>query len=222
MSVFDRLKTDCASEWAAYVDHDFVRGMADGSLPLDAFRTYLKQDYLFLIHFSRAYALAIYKSQTLGDMRRGMAGLKTILEGEMELHVELCAKWGIARKELETVAEESETLAYTRFVLESGLRGDLLDLQVALAPCILGYGEIGARHRGVVPEGTDGAPAYARWFAEYASDDYQNAARDFCDWMDQTASAYLTEARYPVLRRIFSEASRLEADFWQMGFKNLG
>ncbi|WP_417691757.1 thiaminase II [Roseibium sp.] len=214
--LFDRLKTDCSSEWNAYTRHAFVTSMADGTLPQPAFRTYLQQDYLFLIHFSRAYALAVYKAPGLADMRQALAGLKTIMDVEMDLHVELCATWGITKDELEHMPEASETLAYTRFVLESGLRGDLLDLQVALAPCILGYGEIGQQNRAATPQGPMAA-AYQRWFGEYASDEYAEAASDFADWMNRTADVYLTEARYSNVRRIFSQATRLEADFWQMG-----
>jgi thiaminase (transcriptional activator TenA) len=43
--------------------------LADGSLPKAAFRHYLIQDYLFLIEFARAYALSVYKSPKLADMR---------------------------------------------------------------------------------------------------------------------------------------------------------
>ena len=47
--------------------------------------------------------------------------------------------------ELENEPEASQTVAYTRFVLEEGLRGDILDLKVALSPCVIGYGEIGRK-----------------------------------------------------------------------------
>ena len=42
-------------------------------------------------------------------------------------------------------SEAMETIAYTRFVLERGFAGDLLDLDAALAPCLVGYGESGDR-----------------------------------------------------------------------------
>ena len=58
------LRVGCG-DWLAYVDHGFVRGLADGSLPEPSFRHYLVQDYLFLIHFARAYALAAYKGETV-------------------------------------------------------------------------------------------------------------------------------------------------------------
>ena len=75
MSFFERLKAAAAAEWRAYTEHPFTNGMADGSLAEAAFRHYLVQDYLFLIEFARAYALAVYKSPKLADMREAAAGL---------------------------------------------------------------------------------------------------------------------------------------------------
>ncbi|MFN3500352.1 MAG: TenA family protein, partial [Pannonibacter indicus] len=95
MSFFARLREAAGPDWTAYVEHSFVRQMQDGTLPQAAFRHYLVQDYLFLIQFARAYALAIYKSPTLGDMRHALAGVKAILDMEMDLHVELCVGWGL-------------------------------------------------------------------------------------------------------------------------------
>lgn len=68
VDLFDRLATEAADDWAAYVDHTFVQQMGRGTLPVASFRHYLVQDYLFLIHFARAYALAVYKGQSLDDM----------------------------------------------------------------------------------------------------------------------------------------------------------
>ena len=218
MTLFERLKADNIESWQAYTRHDFVKQLAAGTLPEQAFRTYLQQDYLFLIHFSRAYALAIYKSPSLGDMRDALEGLKAIMDVEMELHVELCAGWGITKADLEALDEASETMAYTRFVLETGLRGDLLDLQVALAPCVIGYGEIARENNHAAPEGPS-AEAYRRWIDEYASSGYQEVAGGFSDWMDRTSVKSLTSARFNDVSRIFDQASRLEADFWQMGLK---
>ena len=72
-SLFERLKADCASDWQDYTHHAFVEGMRRGDLPMAAFQDYLVQDYLFLIHFARAYALAVYKSPDLAAMRKAKA-----------------------------------------------------------------------------------------------------------------------------------------------------
>src|SRR5580693_8961172 len=101
MSFFERLKTAAAAEWRAYTAHSFTAAMADGTLPAAGFRHYLVQDYLFLIEFARAYALAVYKSPQLADMREAAAGLSAILDVEMDLHVRLCAGWGLSPRDLE-------------------------------------------------------------------------------------------------------------------------
>jgi thiaminase (transcriptional activator TenA) len=73
-------------------EHPFIVGLADGTLPETAFRHYLVQDYLFLIEFARAYALAVYKSPQLTDMCEAASGLSAILDVEMNLHVSAPAR----------------------------------------------------------------------------------------------------------------------------------
>jgi len=214
-NLFDRLKADAAAEWRAYVDHDFVRRLGDGSLPRESFRHYLVQDYLFLIHFARAYALAGYKAQTLADLRHAMAAGHAIV-GEMGLHVRLAAEWGASEADLESAKEARATIGYTRFVLDAGMQGDLLDLSVALAPCVVGYGEIGAV-LAKTPRGLADDNPYRGWVAEYAGEGYQAVAADARAELDRLAATYLTEARYPRILELFTQATRLEADFWQMG-----
>ena len=93
MALFERLKADAAEAWRGYVHHPFVCGLGDGTLPKDSFRHYLVQDYLFLIQFARAYALAAYKSHDLDGLRHKAAAVSAIL-AEMMLHVRLAAEWG--------------------------------------------------------------------------------------------------------------------------------
>jgi len=215
VKLFDRLKADAAPQWAGYVDHEFVRKLGAGSLPLAAFKHYLVQDYLFLLQFARAYALGVYKSPSVDDMRQSLEGVKAILDVELDLHLELCGSWGMSKADIESAPEDTPTMAYTRFVLDAGMSGDLLDLQAALAPCIIGYAEIGAALK-AGGAATESNP-YARWINEYGSDMYQELAEGFGDWMDKTAGVYLTEARYPRVASLFEKASRLESGFWQMG-----
>ncbi len=144
MSLFERLKADAGPQWSDYTRHEFVQQLGAGTLPLSCFKHYLVQDYLFLIQFARAYALGVYKSPSVADMRQSLDGVKAILDDELDLHVEMCRSWGMERDMIEQAPEDTPTMAYTRFVLDAGMAGDLLDLQAALAPCVIGYAEIGA------------------------------------------------------------------------------
>lgn len=216
MDIFDRLKQAAASEWQSYVGHDFVRQLGEGTLAQAAFRAYLLQDYLFLIQFSRAWALAAYKSRTLADIRTAQEGLAGILK-ETELHVRLCERWGLSPADVEKEEEHRATVAYTRFVLDCGAAGDLLDLHVALAPCVIGYAEIG---RMLAPEGVGALRAdhpYRDWIGEYAGEAFQGLAALARRNLDDLAAHAMTERRFADLVAVFAKASRLEADFWQMG-----
>jgi thiaminase/transcriptional activator TenA len=218
MGLFERLKSAASAEWRAYTEHPFTNGLADGSLAEAAFRHYLVQDYLFLIEFARAYALAVYKSPRLADMREAQAGLSAILDVEMNLHVKLCACWGLAPADLEQASPAVEMLAYTRYVLDTGMRGDLLALHVALAPCVIGYAEIGAR-LAALPGALATANPYRVWIEEYSGAPYQQVAAKAQGQLDRLADRYATPAREAELVAIFRDATMLEADFWEMGWR---
>src|SRR5262252_5819804 len=130
--------------WPAYTRHEFVMRLARGDLPEAAFRRYLVQDYLFLLHFARAWGLAIYKSDTVAEMRRAQRLVAATLDVEIGLHIDYCRGWGLSEASMASEPEAPATIAYTRFVLDRGVAGDRLDLEVALAPCIVGYAMIAA------------------------------------------------------------------------------
>ena len=151
-------------------------------------------------------------------MREGAAGLSAILDVEMGLHVKLCAGWGLSSEDLERARPEPELLAYTRYVLDAGMRGDLLALKVALAPCVIGYAEIASR-LAALPGAQGETNPYRDWIGEYASAPYQEVAAKARAHLDRLAVLYATPAREAELVSIFREATRLEADFWEMGWR---
>lgn len=168
----DALIARNADTWRAYCQHAFVRGLGAGTLPAEAFRHYLRQDYLFLVHFARAWGLAVYKSRNIGELRQGLDSLKAIVELELGLHIDYCARWGISEDELARLPEARQTIAYTRYVLDAGLRGDLVDLHVALAPCLIGYADL-ARWLAAQDFTVRGAAnPYEAWIAMYVSDEF--------------------------------------------------
>ena len=215
---FEDLKKSCQNEWQAYIEHSFVQQLGNATLAPEAFQHYLKQDYLFLIQFARAFALAAYKSPTLSDLRQAKEGLQAIVDVELDLHVSYCKEWGISEQELADLPEARATLAYTRYVLDTGNRGDLLDLHVALSPCMVGYGEIAnwLNSRAETIRGENNP--YDAWIAMYESEEFQEAMRAEIDWLNERL-ADVSAARFKELTRIFSDATRLEIDFWEMGLK---
>lgn len=215
--LIDDLRAAAPEEWTAFTRHPFVLGLADGTLDETAFRAYLVQDYRFLVHFARAHALAVLKADTLADMRAAARGISAILDREMDLHVGYCARWGISADELEATPEAPANVAYTRFVLDAGLAGDALDLHVALAPCTVGYGDIG-RALAADPATVRGAAnPYEDWIAMYSGDDYLAGVDEAVDQLDRLFERRGGPGRLPSLVTLFKRATVLESAFWQMG-----
>ncbi|MGQ7847233.1 thiaminase II [Granulosicoccus sp. 3-233] len=202
--------------WQHYIQHEFVRQLAAGTLPAECFEHYLKQDYLFLIQFARAFGLAAYKSRSLAELKQAQSSLHGIIDIELDLHIGYCQQFGISKQALEETVESTPNMAYTRYVLERGMAGDLLDLNVALAPCIIGYAEVANWLQTQSFLVTEGNP-YSDWVQMYASEEYQQVANTHRQACDAISMEQLGEPRVQALCRTFDAATRLEVDFWQMG-----
>lgn len=218
MDLFDTLKQQCREEWQAYINHPFPARLAEGSLPHSAFRHYLIQDYIFLKHFSRAWALVVYKADSITTMQSAVTVLDGLLNHEMAMHVEYCGQWGISREQIEKAQEARANMAYTRYVLDAGLSGDLLDLMTALAPCVLGYAEIGRNCADKAGSGIEDHP-FGQWIETYSGDEFQELATNVKQLMNDLYPQEAQMERFTRLSRIFTDATRLEQAFWDMGLE---
>jgi len=212
--LFGRLRADAADDWRAYTHHPFIRALGAGTLPREKFEKFLIQDYLFLIQYARAYALAAYKHEYLDEMRAALNTALFLLNDELSLHIKYCAGWGIAESQMAAAPQSLELLAYTRFVLECGHAGDVLDLMVALAPCIAGYAEIGE----TLAASTAPGNPYQDWIETYTGAPYRDSVTQAIIALDKLGASRGATSRYPVLLNIFRTATRLEAAFWNTGW----
>lgn len=218
--VFNLLKEKNLKNWLLYTKHDFVNLLSSDSLEEKYFLNYLIQDYLFLIQFSKAWSLAVLKSDTLEEMKIAANTVNDLINFEMELHIKLCGSYNISKNDLESANEENENIAYTRYVLELGYSGDFLDLLSALAPCVLGYGEIGINGKNFKIN----TPMYKKWIDTYSSDEYQDVCKNVANLIDQAfllrlGSDYVNTYKWNKVNKIFNKATLLEIDFWNMALK---
>ncbi|KAK8015662.1 hypothetical protein PG991_008550 [Apiospora marii] len=170
-------RPDVAPVWHQFVNHPFVLAMGNGTLPHESFKNYLIQDYLYLVHFARANALASYKAKSMEDVAAG-AKIVTHINTEMSLHLDYCASFGIPKEQIVATEEHQACTAYTRYVLDVGMSSDWLALQVALGPCLLGYGAIGQALYDEKNENTKREDnTYYKWICNYVAEDYVEAVR---------------------------------------------
>ena len=218
--VFNKLKSNTLVKWNLYTQHKFVQKVSDGSLDKKLYLKYLKQDYVFLIHFSRAWALLVAKSKSVNEMRIASATLDALVNEEIQLHIKTCKDEGITEEQLFKTEEELNNLAYTRFVLEAGYSGDFLDLLVALSPCVFGYGEIGLYLKSISKNDNP----YISWINTYNSKEYQEVCINIGSLLDEATQDrlgkdFVNNTLWPKLEKTFLIATKLEIDFWEMSLK---
>lgn len=218
-NIFSAWRKAAGNHWTDYINHPFVHQLGTGTLPNEAFLHYLKQDYVFLFHFTRAWSLAVTKASSFAEMRLAANTASSLINEEIVLHVETCAAAGISELELKSTKERTENLAYTRYVLDAGHSGDLLDLLATLAPCVMGYGEIGT-----FLANNNSSDKYSEWINTYAGDPYQQVCHDVGDLINDAVAHRLGDdpthnPRWRQLCEHFTTATQLEIRFWEMGLK---
>jgi thiaminase/transcriptional activator TenA len=206
----EELRAAADGIWQAQHDHPVVRGIGDGSLPVERFARYVRQDYLFLIEYARVLALGAARAPDLATMRRFADLAGAILGTEMDLHRAFAAEFGIGQEELEAERPDPETRAYTDFLVRVAATGDFAELTAALLPCMWGYAEVGQR---LVARGRPPEERYARWVAMYASEDFGALAAWCRGLVDRLATGVGEEGRERMCRA-FLTCSRYELEFW--------
>ena len=209
------LRQKVAGIWEAQHQHPFVRGIGDGTLGLERFQFWLRQDYVFLIEYARLLALAAARSPDLETMTRFATLLKKTVETEMNLHRAYAAEFGISHDQLEREPTAPTTRGYTDFLLRVAATGDFAELVAALLPCMWAFSEIGRR---LAMQPAPSEKRYARWIAMYSSREFAELAEWCRDLLDSLA-ADLPERDLQKLEAAFLTSSRYEWQFWEMAWK---
>ncbi len=211
----ERLRKKAAPIWEAQHQHPFVRGIGDGTLGLEPFKFWVRQDYVFLIGYARLLALATARSPDLNTMTKFAELLPATLETEMSLHRSYATAFGISHEQLERELPAPTTRAYTDFLLQVATTGDFAELVAALLPCMWGFSELGQR----LAQGSCPADErYAQWIDMYASREFAKLAEWCRDLLDRVAEG-LPEPYLHKLEGAFLTSSRYEWLFWDMAWK---
>ena len=199
--------------WQQYVEHDFVKQLACSTLPPECFRHYLKQDYLYLFHYSRAFALAIFKAKNFNQMETPRKSLESICQ-EIHLHLDYCRQWGISEAEIFATQESAACVAYTRYLLDCGATGGLAEIYAAITPCAVGYAQIARYITENYPRLANNP--YQTWVDTYASEAFQKEAEETSAFLTALCADF-TPTQKNHIQHIFTTATRMEIAFWQMG-----
>jgi thiaminase/transcriptional activator TenA len=184
----------------AQLEHPTVRGIAEGTLDERVFRSWLEQDYLFLLDYVRVFSRLAWQAPAahLGDL---VDLAHSTLHEELSLHRGLAAEFGA---DLEGAVKGAPCAAYTAFLLESAAHYS--DGLAALYPCMWGYSQLGR----ILAENPPAEPRYRRWVDSYSDPAFAALARR-CGTMLDEAGPDPERAR-----ALFLEGMRHELAFWSV------
>ena len=200
--------------WAASMEHPFVKGIGDGTLPLENFRFYIQQDSYYLTRFAKILALGAAKAPDIATTNQFADFAKHTYSAEIGLHEQFSKRLGITAEEKELFKPAPTTYAYTSHLYRAGHAGHLGDVIAAVLPCYWIYAEIGDAFIDAAPE----EPIYQEWIATYGGKDFQDRVDEQIEHLDKIAAA-VSEADRERMKEHFIISSQYEYAFWEMAYR---
>jgi thiaminase len=143
------------------------------------------------------------------------------IQAETALHLSYCKNdFDMSPAQITSTPEHQACVAYTRYVLDIGHQQDFFALQMALLPCLLGYGVI-ARRLYEDPATKREGNRYWKWIENYVAEDYVEAVRLGRELVESEARK-VSLSRVEELVEIFIQGTKLETGFWDMGIEYKG
>lgn len=199
--------------YARILEHPFVRGLAEGTLPEPCFRHYALQDSLYLRDFGRG--LATLAAAAPKDEYRALLcnHAANAVAVERALHAGFIAAWNLSGAERDVDASPT-ALLYSSFLVRAAAERPFIEGLAAFLPCYWIYLEVG---RSLVARGSP-HPLYARWIDTYADPAFAAVVEEVLAVYDAEAA----DAGAGTLENcaaLFARAAELEWMFWDAAWR---
>lgn len=191
--------------------------------------------------FNGSHRLLAAKSTDFKAMATALESVQNVLHEISTNHKAFCTQWGVDGKELEETPESTATTAYGAYIMDIGFQGDTIKLRMALAACLLGYGEVGlwlteeSKRPGSWVITDESANPYVPWIKEYSGEMYRKGVEiglgalrvylpGFLLKMNKNTATiediglitHITEERFEEWAEIWKKCVMLEKGFWDM------
>ena len=217
MTITEKLLDSVKEIWAGYHTHPFVKGIGDGSLDQKKFRHYMIQDYLYLIDYTKVFAVGVAKAKDLSVMKLFAASTHNILDGEMDIHRTYMERLGISLEEAETTPVSLDN-RFLYFLYAAGcLRGRRGKVMAAILSCALSYEAIAKQIVRKIQKQTNIHSTVSGYPVMPVRVTTKKTER-LIGMMNRLA-ADCTPAQEAHLIDIFTACSRYEAAFWDMAWE---
>ncbi|WP_061292964.1 thiaminase II [Herbidospora cretacea] len=210
----DQLWDSAAPTYRAILGHPFLTGLADGTLPREAFRHFVVQDSHYLRDYARALAVCAARAPDDETTQAFAGDAAGAIAAEREMHAGFMADLGGSAEEAAEQPVGPTTRAYTSYVLATVYGGSFLDGLAAVLPCYWIYARVGED----LLARSSPDPLYRRWIEAYANEAFQDTVRRVVKLADR-AGAEATEAQRARAGEHFVTTARYEWMFWDAAWR---
>jgi len=126
------------------------------------------------------------KARTEPVMTGLTEGAHTVLEGEMDLHRDFAAEWGLSPADIEAVRKAPTCVAYTNFLVRAADEGSFPEVVAAVDPCGQGYLDT-ADH---MADLATGEHRYTPFIGKYTGEELRESVAWMRDLLDHCGEQY--------------------------------
>lgn len=196
------------------LDHPFLRGLADGTLPREAFAYFIVQDSHYLRAYSRCLALTAGRALDEDAVQMFARHAAEAVDVERELHASLLGDLDLTADDLERIGSKPTTVAYSSYLTAVCATGSWAEAIAAVLPCYWVYREVGR----TLMARSSPDPLYARWIATYGSPEFDAVVDQV---IAVTDTLDVTAAEGARCRHHFATTTRYEWMFWDAAWHRL-
>jgi thiaminase/transcriptional activator TenA len=201
--------------WRSIYAHPFLDELQAGTLPMDRFVYFMRQDYVYLLDFAQVLCLGGAKSPDLKTLEIFTRHALIAVEVERTFHATFGKSLGFSPKRLDATPKAPITEAYTRHLQAVARGGTLGEIVAAVLPCYWIYGEVGRRLYRNRPKRPK---IYREWIETYASEDYWKPVREQIRLMDRLGKS-ANAGEKQLMQSHFILSSRYEFLFWDQAYR---
>ncbi|MFG2819526.1 thiaminase II [Kitasatospora sp. NPDC048365] len=214
MKLTDELWAAIEPIYAEILDHPFLRGLTDGTLPQDAFRHFVVQDSHYLRDYARALAVCAAKAPGEAEVRAFADDAVGAIAAEQGMHAEFMTAFGGSAEQAADEPVLPTTRAYTSYLLATVYGGSFAEAVAAVLPCYWIYARVGEE----LLAKSSPEPLYAKWIATYGDEAFQSVVRRVLELTDRLGEEISPAERRRAVEH-FTTTSRYEWMFWDAAWR---
>ena len=203
------------SIYHATIYHPFNQELVQGSLPIEKFQFYLKQDVLYLEDFAKALAITGAKLQKQTMFESFLNFSKGALVAETELHKDYFQHFGIQLD----IEISYACFSYTNFLLAYAYHRSPEESVAALLPCFWVYREVGKNlYRQFQEKFIEiSNHPYQKWITTYSSEEFSLTVDQAISYLNELAKT-ASPTQLEQMKKAFVYSCRLEWLFWESAY----